>query len=100
MSASKSTKAAYFNYIGSIELPEEIILMCPMSGSADQAINEMRQLPEVVAELSEIDPVKLIEELREFGAWGLDELADHNENLNRILWIACLNIQEENSLFL
>lgn len=95
MNASKPTKAAFFNYIGSIELPIEIIEMCPASGAADSAIAEMRTLPEVIAELNGIDPNKLRMELKEYGAWDETELADHNSNLDRILWIACLDIQEE-----
>lgn len=94
MNASKPTKAAYFNYIGSIELPVEIIEMCPIIGSADNAIAEMRTLPEVIAELSKIDPEKLKQELKEYGAWDADQLAIHNDNLDRILWLACCDIQE------
>jgi len=94
MNASKPTKAAYFNYIGSIELPVHIIEMCPPSGSADSAIAEMRTLAEVIAELSAIDPEKLKMELKEYGAWDDSELSNHNDNLDRILWLACLDIQE------
>lgn len=94
MNASKPTKVAYFNYIGSIELPIEIIEMCPLQGSADNAISEMRKLPEVIAELSAIDAEQLRNELREYGAWNDDELANHSDNLDRILWIACCDINE------
>jgi hypothetical protein len=95
MNASKPTKSAYFNYIGSIELPIEIVNLCPQSGAADSAIAYMRTLPEVIAELSEIDPEKLKQELQEYGAWNAKELSIHSDNLDRILWIACGNIQED-----
>lgn len=94
MNASKPTKAAYFDYIGSIELPVEIIEMCPTSGSADNAIAEMRKLPEVIAEVAGIDPDKLRMELTKYGAWNAEELANHEDNIDRILWIACCDIQE------
>lgn len=94
MNASKPTKAAYFDYIGSIELPVEIIEMCPIRGAADNAIAEMRALPEVIAELSQIDPEKLKLELKEYGAWEPEQLAIHTDNLDRILWVACIDIQE------
>lgn len=94
MNAIKQTKAAYFNYIGSIELPVEIIEMCPLSGPADNPIAEMRKLPEVISELSEIQPDKLKQELQEYGAWEPHELNDHESNLDRILWLACCDIQE------
>src|SRR6478736_4299547 len=95
MNASKPTKAAYFNYIGSIELPVEIVEMCPISGEADSAIAFMRTLPEVISELSEIDPEKLRLELKEYGAWEPEDITNHNTNLDRILWLACGNIQDE-----
>ena len=94
MNASKQTKVAFFDYIGSIELPTEIVDMCPQSGPADNAIAEMRKLPEVIAELHGIDADKLKKELSEYGAWEDHELNDHSTNLDRILWIACGNIQD------
>jgi hypothetical protein len=94
MNASKQTKAAYFDHIGSIELPVEIIKMCPLQGAADSAIAHMRTLPEVIKELEGIDPEKLKKELKEHGEWDENELSNHNDNLDRILWIACSDIQE------
>ena len=94
MNASKPTKEAYFNYIGSIELPTDIWDMCPLSGAADAAIAHMRTLPEVIAELEGIDGDSLRKELEQEGAWDAIELSDHDENLNRILWIAACNIHE------
>jgi hypothetical protein len=94
MNANKPTKSAYFNYIGSIELPVEIIEMCPISGSADNAIASMRKLPEVIAEVAAINPDKLRMELKEYGAWDAEELANHEDNIDRILWIACCDIRE------
>lgn len=94
MNASKPTKAAYFNYIGSIELPVDIIEMCPLSGSCDCAIAAMRKLPEVISELSQIDAAALIKELAQYGAWEPEELQNHENNLDRILWLACSDIQE------
>lgn len=95
MKASKPTTAVYFDHIGSIELPIEIWDLCPHTGAADESIAYMRTLPEVIAELSGLDPDKLRTELQEYGAWDEQELADHNENLNRILWIAAGQVQED-----
>lgn len=94
MNASKPTKAAYFDYIGSVELPIEIIEMCPQSGAADSAIAAMRKLPEVIAELSQIDPERLKKELKAYGGWDTEKLANHEDNLDRILWLACMDIRE------
>lgn len=94
MNASKPTIAAYFDHIGSIELPTEIWDLCPHTGAADESIAYMLTLPEVITEISEIDPDKLRTELKEYGAWDDNELLDHNANLARILWIASGNIHD------
>lgn len=89
-----STKIAQFNYF-EIELPEDVVGMCHHSGPCDDDVDQCIELPEVAAELAKIDPVKLAKELREYGAWDDNELADHQENLKRILWLAAGNIQDE-----
>lgn len=95
MNASIPTKSAYFNYIDSIELPEDVVHLCYHTGDCLDDIERCMQLTEVKAELAKIDPVALIRELGEYGAWEEEDLKDHNENLKRILWIAAGNIQDE-----
>lgn len=92
------THAAYFNYIGSIELPEDVARNCSHSGPCDEDIKLAMQLPEIKAELSEIDRDDLKKELSEYGAWSDEELSNHEDNLERILWIAAGNIVDENGL--
>ena len=94
MRANKETKAAYFNYIGSIELPLDIIESCYHTGDCSKDIKECIELPEIKAELSEIDPMQLINELKEYGAYTDEELSNHNDNLERIFWIAAGNIHD------
>lgn len=94
MRANKETKAAYFNYIGSIELPLDVIEQCYHTGDCEADIKRCMELPEVIAELEGIYPEDLRRELVEYGAWTEEELEDHNDNLERILWIAAGNIQE------
>jgi hypothetical protein len=89
------TFAAYFNYIGSIELPEDVVRNCSHSGLCDDDVDACLLLPEIKAELAEINPDQLRKELREHGAWNETELQDHAENLKRILWIAACNISDE-----
>ena len=43
-------------------------------------------------ELDRIPADDLRAELKEYGAWSEEELADHEANLDRILWLACGNI--------
>lgn len=86
---------AHFNYIDGIELEEWIIDSSPMSGSCDNFIEEIiANEEEVISELNSLDKEQLVKELREYGAWDEEELADHNQNLRRILWIAIGDIQE------
>lgn len=94
MNASIKTFAAYFNYIGSIELPEDVIRGCYHQGQCQYDIENCMELPEVKSELAEIDPAALIKELEQYGAWEASELQDHQINLQRILWIAAGDIQD------
>ena len=50
---------------------------------------------EIGAQLDEIGPDKIREELSEYGAWDADDLADDDENRARIVWIGGGNIREE-----
>jgi len=45
-------------------------------------------------QLDALDPQTVAEYLREFGAWSDDELADRDENLMRLLWLACGDLVE------
>lgn len=53
---------------------------------------------EVVKELrpvlNQLDRAALAAELKEYGAWDAAELADHESNLQRIVWLAAADIQE------
>ena len=90
------TEYALFNYIGEIELPSEVIDDCPKSGACDSYIDYVLNNNEYVSnELEKINPDKLKIELSEYGAWDDDELSNHYNNLERILWIAIFNIYEE-----
>ena len=43
-------------------------------------------------QLQELDRATLAQILGEYGAWSHRDREDHDENLNRILWIACGDI--------
>jgi hypothetical protein len=64
-------------------------------GQCDVDIAELRKVPEIAVQLGKIDRDTLRKELDEYGAWDEDELKDHDQNLNRILWLACGDIVEE-----
>lgn len=64
-------------------------------GQCDEDVLALSKVPEIETQLEAIDPTILARELQEYGAWDEDELADHRQNLQRILWLACNDITEE-----
>jgi hypothetical protein len=64
-------------------------------GQCDDDVNYLSRVPYVAAQLEAIDPKLLKSELREYGAWDDAELSDHDQNLQRILWLAACDIVEE-----
>lgn len=64
-------------------------------GQCDEDVLALSKVPYIERQLGAIDPILLAAELREYGAWDEDELADHQQNLQRILWLACGEIKEE-----
>ena len=65
-------------------------------GPCDSDIKKLRNIPAIKRQLNRLDPVKVREVLREYGAWDDNELSDHDANLDRLLWIACGDIVEGN----
>jgi len=64
------------------------------SGDCDSDIKQLLQEPDIKAKLAAIDPALIAQELAEYGAWDDDELSNHDDNLSRLLWIACGDIVE------
>jgi hypothetical protein len=65
------------------------------SGSCDDDVKALSQAPAIAEQLAKIDPTVLSGELKEYGAWDAEELADHDQNLQRILWLAACDIREQ-----
>ena len=59
------------------------------SGACDLDIADLMQDPDVSAQLLAFDPLLVAAVLKEYGAWDSLELANHAANLERLLWIAC-----------
>jgi len=64
-------------------------------GPCDLDVRALSAKPYIAKQLAAVDPDDLRKELREYGAWDASELADHKQNLQRVLWIACGDITEE-----
>ncbi len=63
-------------------------------GQCDADVLALSKVPAIARQLRKIDADALRNELREYGAWNEVKLADHVANLQRILWIACGDINE------
>jgi hypothetical protein len=85
---------ATFTYIGEIKLPVAVAEKCSHSGDCHNDVIECLKLPYVRTQLGKIDRDKLRKELEECGAWDAEQLQNHNDNLERILWIASGDIVE------
>jgi len=65
------------------------------SGQCDADIAELKQVPEIKAQLLALDAGLVRECLREYGGWDSAELSNHNDNLERLLWIACGDLVDQ-----
>ena len=68
---------------------------CSHPGPCDLDVADLSTDPTIAAQLAAVDPSALRAELQEYGAWSDDELADRAQNLQRLLWLAALDVQEE-----
>lgn len=77
------------------QMPGECLMDICQPGPADEAVAYWRGHEIIGAALDALDPATVQDELREFGAWDADELADHDANLDRLLWTAACSAAEE-----
>lgn len=85
---------AYFNRF-EFEMTMEQAEACSHPGPCDADVEDTTRDPFIRAQLDMLDPGALREELKEYGAWEDDELADHEQNKRRIVWLAAGNITDD-----
>lgn len=78
-----------------LQITKDQALRGSHQGSCDDDVEGLLSLPAIKRQFKKIDPEKIKEELKEYGAWDDEELKDIEQNQARILWIACGNIVEE-----
>jgi hypothetical protein len=61
---------------------------------ASDDVAALLKVPYIAEQLADLSPDLVRGELSEWGAWDDDELADHDANLTRLVWIACGDIRE------
>jgi len=83
--------------LGRIELQitKNQALSCSHSGRCDDDVAALRLIPSIKRQLDKLKPELVAECLKEYGAWDAEELANHDANLDRLLWVACCDIAEE-----
>ena len=69
--------------------------MASHQGECDDDVHFLSKLPSIARQLAKIDAGVLRAELEEYGAWDETELANHDQNLQRILWLAAGDIRDE-----
>jgi hypothetical protein len=65
---------------------------CSHPGPCDADVAELVKTPAIARQLRRLDTADIVAELREYGAWDAQELADGVANDARIVWIAAGNI--------
>ena len=65
-------------------------------GQCSEDVLELSKVPSIAKQLAKVNPELLRGELKEYGAWDEEQLSDHDENLQRLLWLAAGDIKEEN----
>lgn len=77
-----------------LQITKQQAQACSHPGPCDSDVAALRQVPAIKRQLDKLNPALVAECLREYGAWSDDELADHESNLDRLLWCACCDISE------
>ena len=73
-----------------LSMPDDAVADCSHQGQCDEDVEYWSariDRPETIT------PEALAAELREYGAWDQDELADDAANWRRIIWLAAGNIK-------
>lgn len=78
-----------------IQLTEEDARSATHPGPCDADVAALSCLSYVEVQLLSIAPDTARDVLREYGAWDDEELADHAQNLARLLWLAAGGICDE-----
>ena len=86
---------APFNYITeSLNITKAVANECSRSGNNEYSVNYYMNLPKYKKQLLKLDKEQVRNELNDLGAWEDEELKNHEDNLQRLFWLACGNIMD------
>lgn len=80
-----------------LNLPIAVVLSCSQPGkdASEYVKAALRRYPSLLADIRDLDPFLVREELSEYGAWDEEELADDEENAERLVWLAACELKDE-----
>jgi hypothetical protein len=80
-----------------LNLPIAVVLSCSQPGkdASEDVEAALRRYPSLLADIRDLDPFLVREELSEYGAWDEEELADDEENAERLVWLAACELKDE-----
>lgn len=76
------------------KLPKNFINAIPKQGKADSYVDELLKKYRVKVSLEDSR-----EFLKSYGAWDEEELSDLESNIQRLVWLACLDCQENKTTY-
>lgn len=89
-------RQAYFDPCGlTINLKLADALSVGHHGQCIDDVWALMKAPYVAAQLDALKPDDVRAVLDGCGAWDAEELADHADNVERLLWLAACNVAEE-----
>lgn len=82
---------------GRIELrvPQAVLDDVCHPGPNDAAVLVASQQADLRDQLENLNPLTVRSVLRDYGAWDEQELQDHKQNIQRLLWIAAWDLFDE-----
>ena len=93
MSTNSTKTEGSYNVLDIIERPHRVEHNEAPSGRRFTS-GAVCLVPAIARQLRAIDPALLREELGGYGAWDETELADHAQNLQRLVWLAAGDIND------
>lgn len=68
-------------------------------GQCDDDVAVLALEPDIREQLDALGPETVKSELREYGAWDDAELSDHEQNLQRLLWLAAGDLHDNSEAY-
>ena len=75
-----------------LQMTLEQARMASHQGPCDADVKFLSSLPNIARQTAKLNPAILAGELKEYGAWDKEELPDHDQNIQRLLWLAAGDI--------